>query len=92
MKKWNDWVSREEFPRLFAPSLGQGTGTFSTNYVIKEGVNKWGNCLNVMLYSTVIEGVPLIQAVNAQHGLQRLGVTAIADLRINGLNEGSILD
>lgn len=21
MKKWNDWVSREEFPRLFAPSL-----------------------------------------------------------------------
>lgn len=22
MKKWNDWVSREEFPRLFAPSLG----------------------------------------------------------------------
>ncbi|BCM76894.1 hypothetical protein KAM329D_42990 [Aeromonas caviae] len=55
-------------------------------------MNKWGNCLNVMLYSTVIEGVPLIQAVNAQHGLQRLGVTAIADLRINGLNEGSILD
>ena len=47
---------------------------------------------NVMLYSTVVEGVPLIQAVNAQHCLQRLGVTAIADLRINGLNEGSILD
>ena len=23
MKKWNDWVSREEFPRLFAPSLGE---------------------------------------------------------------------
>ena len=21
MKKWNDWVSREEFPHLFAPSL-----------------------------------------------------------------------
>ena len=25
MKKWNDWVSREEFPRLFAPSLGNCT-------------------------------------------------------------------
>ena len=29
MKKWNDWVSREEFPRLFAPSLAIPWGGYA---------------------------------------------------------------
>jgi len=41
-----------------------------------------------ILHGAVAEGVPLLQAVNAQHGLQRVGATAIADLGIDGLNDG----
>lgn len=46
MKKWNDWVSREEFPRLFAPSLKKvvnGNRVINNTTIYKIGNNKIEN-------------------------------------------------
>lgn len=46
MKKWNDWVSREEFPHLFAPSLASvvisfrdsKTERFTVTHLVQKAV------------------------------------------------------
>ena len=43
MKKWNDWVSREEFPRLFAPSLTLMSGWQRLEKIL----HKPGNSQNI---------------------------------------------
>lgn len=47
-----------------------------------------GNLVERVLHRSVTEVVPLLDAVDTQHGLQRIGATTIAGLGINGLNHG----